>query len=121
MTNVLETTPPASTPPADFNRRYSYQEQYRKCNKARCGTCNSGNGHGPYWYAYYRDGSKIRSVYLGNHDPRSIGVNKALAELEAERERKRQAREEKKAAAAARPRRRVRRKKSSAHEKKSSE
>ncbi|KGF71563.1 hypothetical protein DO97_17510 [Neosynechococcus sphagnicola sy1] len=39
----------------------SYQQQYRRCGKPTCGTCP----HGPYWYAYWRDGAKVKSRYIG--------------------------------------------------------
>src|SRR5947199_2558674 len=41
------------------------QLQYRKCGKASCSTCRSSQGHGPYWYAYWREGSRLRSGYIG--------------------------------------------------------
>jgi hypothetical protein len=48
------------------NQNVSYQQQYRKCNKSSCKQCsNGGQGHGPYWYAYWREGSKLRSAYIG--------------------------------------------------------
>ena len=25
--------------------------------------------HGPYWYAYWRDGKRLRSLYVGRHRP----------------------------------------------------
>lgn len=47
----------------------SYQLQYRKCGKASCRTCQRGQGHGPYWYAYWKDGKKVRSQYVGKEHP----------------------------------------------------
>jgi hypothetical protein len=47
----------------------TYQLQYRKCGKASCGTCRNGQGHGPYWYAYWREGSRLRSGYVGKNRP----------------------------------------------------
>jgi hypothetical protein len=47
----------------------TYQLQYRKCGKASCGTCRDGQGHGPYWYAYWREGSRLRSGYIGKVAP----------------------------------------------------
>ena len=47
----------------------TYQLQFRKCGKASCGTCKRGPGHGPYWYAYWREGSKLRSGYVGKTQP----------------------------------------------------
>ncbi|HEX9068075.1 MAG TPA: DUF6788 family protein [Ktedonobacterales bacterium] len=50
----------------------TYQLQYRKCGKTSCGTCKRGLGHGPYWYAYWREGSKLRSGYIGKVQPRDV-------------------------------------------------
>ena len=36
------------------NQHITYQLQFRKCGKASCSTCRDGQGHGPYWYAYWR-------------------------------------------------------------------
>jgi hypothetical protein len=56
--------------PADIH--ITYQLQFRKCGKPRCGTCKDGAGHGPYWYAYWREGSRLRSGYIGKHVPSSL-------------------------------------------------
>jgi hypothetical protein len=50
----------------------TYQLQYRKCGKARCGTCKDGLGHGPYWYAYWREGTRLRSGYVGKLAPAAL-------------------------------------------------
>ncbi len=43
-----------------------YQLELRQCGKARCRICNSGGGHGPYWYAYGRGANGRRwSRYIG--------------------------------------------------------
>jgi hypothetical protein len=47
--------------------------QYRKCGKASCSTCRNGQGHGPYWYAYWREGSRLRSGYVGKVHPHLQG------------------------------------------------
>ncbi|GCE06467.1 DUF6788 family protein [Dictyobacter aurantiacus] len=47
------------------NQHITYQLQYRKCGKASCSTCRNTQGHGPYWYAYWRQGSRLRSGYIG--------------------------------------------------------
>jgi hypothetical protein len=47
------------------NHHITYQLQYRKCGKPSCHTYRSGPGHGPYWYAYWREGSRLRSTYIG--------------------------------------------------------
>ncbi len=46
----------------------TYQEQYRTCGKAKC-TCRTGRKHGPYLYAYWREGSRLRSAYVGKISP----------------------------------------------------
>ncbi|GAC1361261.1 MAG: hypothetical protein NVS2B12_03160 [Ktedonobacteraceae bacterium] len=51
------------------NQHITYQLQYRKCGKASCSTCRNGQGHGPYWYAYWREGSRLRSGYVGKIRP----------------------------------------------------
>ena len=47
----------------------TYQFQYRKCGKPSCSTCRTSTGHGPYWYAYWREGSRLRSGYIGKVHP----------------------------------------------------
>lgn len=55
------------------DQHITYQHQYRKCGKATCSTCRDGQGHGPYWYAYWREGSRLRSAYVGKVDPNTVG------------------------------------------------
>lgn len=52
----------------------SYQFQYRKCGKPTCKTCKEGHGHGPYWYAYWRESGKLLSAYIGKEPPKGIEV-----------------------------------------------
>lgn len=56
------------------DQHITYQLQYRKCGKPTCSTCRQGQGHGPYWYAYWREGSRLRSGYIGKVPP--SGANK---------------------------------------------
>src|SRR3989440_8242054 len=51
------------------DQHITYQLQFRKCGKASCRTCRNGQGHGPYWYAYWREGSRLRSGYVGKVHP----------------------------------------------------
>ena len=39
--------------------------EYRKCGADNCATCQKGDGHGPYLYAVWREGGKVRRKYLG--------------------------------------------------------
>jgi len=48
----------------------TYSQQYRRCGKAGCSLCAAGApGHGPYWYAFWRDGGRSHSRYLGKQAP----------------------------------------------------
>ena len=51
------------------DQHITYQLQYRKCGKASCSTCRKSQGHGPYWYAYWRVGTRLRSGYVGKIHP----------------------------------------------------
>lgn len=55
------------------DQHITYQLQYRKCGKASCSTCRNSQGHGPYWYAYWREGSRLRSGYIGKVHPHLHG------------------------------------------------
>jgi hypothetical protein len=47
----------------------TYQLQYRKCGKPSCRRCHSEQGHGPYWYAYWSEGGRLRCAYMGKVHP----------------------------------------------------
>jgi hypothetical protein len=53
-------------------RRQVAQVTYRlervRCGKVNC-RCSGGELHGPYWYAYWTEGGRIRSRYLGKELP----------------------------------------------------
>jgi hypothetical protein len=63
--NTCTTKPRTSALPD--NHHITYEQQYRKCGKVSCSTCSNGHGqgHGPYWYAYWREGNKLKSAYIG--------------------------------------------------------
>ncbi len=70
------------------NQHITYQLQFRKCGKPSCGTCKRGPGHGPYWYAYWREGAKLRSGYIGKVRPAEVPaavVARAEARLDSRR------------------------------------
>jgi len=50
----------------------TYQLQFRKCGHTACQTCRDGRGHGPYWYAYWREEGRLWSVYIGKNPPSDI-------------------------------------------------
>lgn len=55
-------------------RAITYELQYRKCGKRACKPCRNGQGHGPYWYAYWSDekSGKLKSLYIGKKEPRQL-------------------------------------------------
>ena len=50
----------------------TYQREKRRCNRTGC-KCMAGEvadvGHGPYWYAYWKEQGKVRSQYVGKQAP----------------------------------------------------
>ena len=48
------------------DRWITYYIRYSKCGKQFCHTCRTTKGHGPYWYATYKDDErKTKSFYIG--------------------------------------------------------
>jgi hypothetical protein len=62
------------------DQHITYQLQYRKCGKSSCSTCRNGQGHGPYWYAYWREGARLRSGYIGKVSPHTAALQAKAAE-----------------------------------------
>ncbi len=45
-----------------------YQLEYKRCGKPTCRCARpDAQRHGPYWYAYWREGGKTKSRYIGKH------------------------------------------------------
>jgi DNA-binding SARP family transcriptional activator len=65
--------------PATQRRKVSYQWVYRKCGKERCRVCREGRGHGPYWYASWREGKRTRSRYIGRTLPSALRSTGSLS------------------------------------------
>lgn len=61
----------ANRPIAPNGEHVTYQRQRRKCGKKPCKTCEQGQGHGPYWYAYWRQkgNGRVTSAYIGKKLP----------------------------------------------------
>lgn len=57
-----ETSAEAADPDAG---NVSYRLESVRCGKEGCKSCP----HGPYWYAYYREGGKLKSRYIGRELP----------------------------------------------------
>ncbi len=45
--------------------RVTFRQEAVKCGKKGCTRCP----HGPYWYAYWREGGRTRSRYVGKTLP----------------------------------------------------
>lgn len=45
--------------------RVTYRQERVRCGKESCTRCP----HGPYWYAYWREGGRVRSRYVGKDLP----------------------------------------------------
>ncbi|MBF2083062.1 DUF6788 family protein [Thermoleptolyngbya sp. C42_A2020_037] len=72
---MLLEVPQRSTVSVGDRRHYegkTYQHEKRRCGKSAC-RCSEGNlstvGHGPYWYAYWKEGGRLRSQYVGKRPP----------------------------------------------------
>jgi hypothetical protein len=48
--------------------KVSYRLEEVSCGKPGCTRCP----HGPYWYAYWREGGKVRSRYIGRRLPEGV-------------------------------------------------
>lgn len=55
----------------DDGPRVSYRRQSVRCGKPSCTRCP----HGPYWYATWREGDKVRTRYVGKVLPADVDVD----------------------------------------------
>ncbi|HJR45708.1 MAG TPA: hypothetical protein VJ927_08900 [Actinomycetota bacterium] len=46
----------------------TYRLESVRCGKPGCTSCP----HGPYWYAYFREGKQLRSRYIGRDLPPDV-------------------------------------------------
>jgi hypothetical protein len=46
----------------------TFVQEKVKCGKAHCRSCP----HGPYWYAYRREGKRIKKRYVGKERPANV-------------------------------------------------
>lgn len=49
----------------------TYRSEMVRCGKKNC-HCAEGKLHGPYWYAYWTEGSRTKSQYIGKELPRGV-------------------------------------------------
>ncbi|HEY3331839.1 MAG TPA: DUF6788 family protein [Capsulimonadaceae bacterium] len=67
--------------------------QYTRCGKTGC-RCRTGQLHGPYYYRIWREGAKVRKIYVREADVDRVReacatyreLDKALRELRARRQ-----------------------------------
>lgn len=45
--------------------KVTYRQEMVRCGRDSCSRCP----HGPYWYAYWREGGRLRSRYIGKRLP----------------------------------------------------
>lgn len=48
----------------------TFRQEMVRCGKEGCTRCP----HGPYWYAYWREGGRMRSRYIGKELPARGGL-----------------------------------------------
>jgi hypothetical protein len=61
---------PESQRPAAPRGKVTFRQEAVRCGREGCGGCP----HGPYWYAYWREGGRLRSRYIGKELPASVEV-----------------------------------------------
>ena len=49
----------------------TYRLEGVRCGKQGC-KCSEGELHGPYWYAYWTEGGRTKSQYVGKQLPKSV-------------------------------------------------
>lgn len=49
----------------------TYRLEEVRCGKKNC-HCAEGRLHGPYWYAYWTEGGRTKSQYIGKKLPRGV-------------------------------------------------
>ena len=49
----------------------TYRLERVRCGKQSC-KCAEGKLHGPYWYAYWSEGGRTRSQYVGKRLPKGV-------------------------------------------------
>jgi hypothetical protein len=60
-------------------RHKTYRRELVRCGKKDC-KCAEGQLHGPYWYAYWMEGGRTKSQYIGKKLPRGVKAPKGSDE-----------------------------------------
>ena len=67
--------------------KITYRQQFTRCGKQRCRRCKDGEGHGPYWYAYWSEKGRTVSKYIGVSLPQEVVAEReAMGERAQEKE-----------------------------------
>jgi hypothetical protein len=53
--------------------KITYRREHVSCGRSGCSRCP----HGPYWYAYWREGGRLRSRYIGKRLPEGAAAVQA--------------------------------------------
>ena len=53
----------------------TYRLELVRCGKGGC-RCVDGKLHGPYWYAYWSEGGKTKSQYVGKRLPKGVKLSR---------------------------------------------
>ncbi len=62
--------------------KITYRQQFTRCGKQRCRRCKDGEGHGPYWYAYWSEKGRTVSKYIGvSLPPEIVAAREAIGEM----------------------------------------
>lgn len=74
--SLIETAEHANDEPTKHTLSHkTYQREMVRCGKKGC-KCAEGQLHGPYWYAYWTEGGRTRSQYVGKKLPRGVKTRK---------------------------------------------
>lgn len=60
-----DTSPAPAEVAGEGPGKVGYRRQAVRCGKPGCTRCP----HGPYWYAYWREGGRVRTRYIGRELP----------------------------------------------------
>jgi hypothetical protein len=75
ISDLLEGSEQVDGAPGTKGRQHRSHKTFRqemiRCGKKSC-RCAVGKLHGPYWYAYWSEGGKTKSQYVGKRLPKGV-------------------------------------------------
>lgn len=75
ISDLLEGSERVNEAPGAEGRQHRSHKTFRqemiRCGKKGC-RCTEGKLHGPYWYAYWSEGGKTKSQYVGKRLPKGV-------------------------------------------------